>query len=119
MARFKLDPSAPSNMTEQERTRLEAMTDAEITAAALTDPDNPPMTEAEIERYAFAALAQRARAATGLTQRAFADRFRIGYDRLRDIERGRSRKPDTALAAYFRVILHDPKAVASALEAAE
>ncbi|MFA5122998.1 hypothetical protein [Zavarzinia sp.] len=67
------------------------------------------MTDAEITA---AALAQRTRAATGLPQRAFADR-------LRDIERGRSRKPDTALAAYFRVILHDPKAVASALEAAE
>ncbi len=30
--------------------RLDAMTDEEIEAAALSDPDNPPMTAEEIER---------------------------------------------------------------------
>jgi uncharacterized protein (DUF4415 family) len=34
----------------RERARLDAMTDAEITAAARSDPDNPPISAAEFKR---------------------------------------------------------------------
>jgi hypothetical protein len=37
--------------TPTQRARLLAMTDEEITAAASSDPDNPPLTDAEIERF--------------------------------------------------------------------
>ena len=40
----------PSRMTEAERARILAMTEEEIEAAALADPDNPPWTDEELER---------------------------------------------------------------------
>lgn len=119
MAKFKLDPANPPKMMEAERARLETMTDEQITAAALADPDNPPMAEAEIDGIAMAALAQRVRKSRGLTQQEFAARYRINYGRLRDLEQGRGTRPDTALAAYLRVIQKEPEAVDRALSAAE
>ena len=44
MARFTLDPNSPPELTVAERARLEALSDAEITASALADPDNPPLS---------------------------------------------------------------------------
>ncbi|MDP2009114.1 MAG: hypothetical protein Q8K11_02950 [Phenylobacterium sp.] len=48
--RFTLAPDNPPRMTAQQLARLDAMTDAQITAAAESDPDNPPLTVAELER---------------------------------------------------------------------
>lgn len=44
------------SLTPRERARLDAMTDAEITAAARSDPDNPPISAAEFKRMEFAAM---------------------------------------------------------------
>ncbi|MGO4124497.1 XRE family transcriptional regulator [Inquilinus sp. YAF38] len=115
MARFTLDPKNPPELTPEEQARLEAMTDEEITAAALSDPDNPPMTEEEIDRIAAARAAKIARQRTGLTQREFARRYRINFGRLRDIEQARNARADSALVAYLTVIAHDPEAVDRAL----
>jgi uncharacterized protein (DUF4415 family) len=35
-------------LTRKQKARLDAMTDDEITAAARSDPDNPPLTDAEL-----------------------------------------------------------------------
>jgi putative transcriptional regulator len=40
----------PYRMTEAERARILVMTDEEIEAAALADPDNPPWTDEELEQ---------------------------------------------------------------------
>ena len=40
----------PFALTPVQQARLDAMTDAEITAAAKADPDNPPLTAAEFSR---------------------------------------------------------------------
>lgn len=48
--RFTLDPTSAPELTADELARLDAMTDAQITAAAESDPDNPPLTVAELER---------------------------------------------------------------------
>jgi uncharacterized protein (DUF4415 family) len=37
-------------LTPAQRRRLDAMTDAQIAKAAKSDPDNPPLTESELER---------------------------------------------------------------------
>ncbi len=88
--KFTLDPKNPPELTPEQRARLGAMTDEEITAAAQDDPDNPPMTEEEIDRIAAARAAKIARRRTGLTQREFARRYRINFGRLRDIEQARN-----------------------------
>lgn len=54
LVRFTLDPANPPKLTAEEIARLDAMTDAEITAAAESDPDNPPLTVAELDRMEVA-----------------------------------------------------------------
>ena len=38
-------------MTPADWARLDALTDEEITAAALSDPDNPPLTDEQLARF--------------------------------------------------------------------
>lgn len=57
------------------------------------------------------------RRSTGLTQAAFAMRYSLSLNRLRDWEQGRSR-PDSAARAYLLVIEHEPQAVDRALKVA-
>lgn len=114
MVRFKLSSESLPALTEAERARLAAMSDAEITAAALADPDNPPLTDVELARMEAAQLVRRVRVRTGLSQSGFAERFRISLGRLRDLEQGRTR-PDSALLAYLAVIDREPEAVRRAL----
>lgn len=79
------------------------------------EPDaDAPLTDDEFRRGYGAMLARRARSATGLTQRAFADRYGIPAASLRDWEQGR-RVPDSATQSYLRVIARMPEAIAKAL----
>jgi putative transcriptional regulator len=114
MVRFVLDPSAPPKLTTVERERLEHMTDAEITAAAMTDPDNPPLSAEELAQLEAARFIRSVRATSGLSQERFASVYRIKPGRLRDLEQGRTR-PDSALLAYLTVISREPDAVRRAL----
>jgi putative transcriptional regulator len=114
-ANFTLDPNNLPTMTPEETARLDAMTEEDILAAAESDPDNPPLTEAELDGFHAARAAKRARQAAGMTQKAFADAFKIGHDRLRDIESARNKRSDTALLAYLAVIENDPEGVARVL----
>jgi putative transcriptional regulator len=114
MARFKLDPNNPPALTETERTRLDAMTDADIIAAAMSDADNLPLSAEELARMQAASVVRRVRTRTGLSQDRFAKRYHINVGRLRDLEQGRT-KADSALLAYLAVIDREPEAVNRAL----
>jgi len=118
MRRFVLDPNNPPVMSKKARERLDAMTDEEITAAAESDPDNPPLTEEELARIRLARYIQAVRARTGLSQPQFAERYHISVGRLRDLEQART-QPDSAMLAYLAVIEHEPDAVNRALREAE
>lgn len=76
-----------------------------------------PLTDAEFERGYAAMLARRTRAATSLSQHAFAARYGMTAGAVRDWEQGR-RVPDTATQSYLRVIARIPEAVAKALHGA-
>jgi putative transcriptional regulator len=95
--------------------RLHRMTDEEIEAAARTDPDAQPMTEAELAQTFRPADITAIRKRLGLSQSAFARRFQINLRTLQDWEQGR-RAPEDIARAYLRVIAHDPATVAAALE---
>jgi putative transcriptional regulator len=98
--------------TKHDWTRADAMTEAEIHAAALADPDAQPLTS---ERPMTRTPQVRAiRRALGLSQEEFAARFHIPLGTLRDWEQGR-KEPDTATRAYLRVIGYNPAAVTEAL----
>lgn len=114
MVRFTLDPENLPELTPEQRARLDAMTDAEITAAE-SDPDNPPLTEDELRKMDAVRRVREVRARTGLSQARFARAYRINVARLRDLEQGRT-QADSALMAYLTVIEREPEAVRRALE---
>jgi putative transcriptional regulator len=93
---------------------LRRMTEDEINAAALTDPDNPPRTPEREKHLKRVPQVKVMRRALGLTQEEFAARFQIPLGTLRDWEQGKA-QPDQAARAYLRVIARNPKAVVEAL----
>jgi len=90
------------------------MTDEEVLAAALSDPDNPPLSDEELSRMRPASTAKRVRRKLGLSREEFSRRYRIPIDTLRDWEFHRS-EPDDAARAYLQVIEREPDAVERAL----
>ena len=95
--------------------RFDAMTEAEIHAAALSDPDAQPLTPDSIRRMKRTPQVKIIRRALGLSQEEFAARFHIPLGTLRDWEQSR-KEPDAAARAYLTVIARNPKAVSDALQ---
>lgn len=95
--------------------RLDAMTDEDIIAAALSDPDAAqPATPEQLKRARRISPAKHLRWKLGLSQAEFAKRFRIPLGTLRDWEQHRS-EPDQAAQAYLKVIAADAGFVERAL----
>ena len=90
------------------------MSDAEIEAAALSDPDNPPLTADQLSNMRRVALSKRIRQKLGLSREQFSQSFRIPLNTLSDWERHHS-EPDTAMRAYLQVIEQEPELVQRAL----
>jgi|ERR1700677_2099053 putative transcriptional regulator len=97
--------------------RLRPMTDEEVHAAAMADPDARPMTEAEWNAARKVPRTKTLRRALRLTQQEFAARYQIPLGTLRDWEQGKA-EPDQSARAYLRAIAGDPVAVERALQAA-
>jgi putative transcriptional regulator len=93
---------------------IRPMTEEEIYAAALSDPDNPPRTQEQLKRMKRVPRVKTIRRALGLTQEEFAARYHIPLGTLRDWEQGRT-EPDQPTRAYLQVIATDPEGVRRAL----
>jgi putative transcriptional regulator len=94
--------------------RFDAMTEEDVHAAALRDPDARPLTSEQLASMRRVPLAKTLRRALGLTQEEFAARYQIPLGTLRDWEQGRA-DPDQPARAYLRAIAGDPDAVLRAL----
>ncbi len=94
--------------------RLRNMTEEEIEANALSDPDNPPISDEELKRFRRVPNPQRIRTELNLTQEEFSEQFRIPLGTLRDWEQGK-KTPDSAARTLLRVIEKEPEAVLRAL----
>jgi putative transcriptional regulator len=90
------------------------MNEAEVEAAAISDPDNPPLTAATLAKLTPVPRIKTLRRALALTQEEFAARYQIPLGTLRDWEQGRS-QPDQPTRAYLTVIARDPEGVRTAL----
>ena len=99
-----------------ERPPMRPMTDEEVEAAALSDPDCPPLTEEELARLKPVSRVKRLRWALHLSREEFASRYGIPLDTIRDWERGQS-EPDQTSSAYLHVIAADPEMVERLLQA--
>jgi len=93
------------------------MTDAQIQAAALADPDAQPLTPEKLAGMKQTPRVKMIRRALGLTQEEFSARFQIPLGTLRDWEQGVA-EPDQAARAYLKAIAGDAAAVQRALAAA-
>lgn len=94
--------------------RLEKMTEEEIIANALSDPDNPPLTEEDFANSRRLPDARQIRQKLGMTQVQFAEAFDIPLGTLRDWEQ-LPIVPDRAASNFLIVIERFPQEVIEAL----
>jgi putative transcriptional regulator len=95
--------------------RVDAMTEDEIEANALSDPDNPPITSERLSGMKPVPNAREIRQRLCMTQEQFAARFHLRVGTVRDWEQG-LKEPDSAAKTLLRVIDKNPEAVLQALE---
>lgn len=95
-------------MTPENWARLDAKTDEEIEAAALSDPDNPPLTEEELKRFRRPALARRLRLKLKMGVETFCTAYGIPLDTLRSWERHEA-EPTPTEFAYLKLIEREPE----------
>lgn len=100
---------------ETDWTYLREMTEEEIEAGALSDPDNPPLTDEELKTFRRVPNPKEIRKKLHMTQEQFSIRFRVPLGTLRDWEQG-VKQPDSAARSYLRVIEKVPQTVMQALE---
>jgi putative transcriptional regulator len=93
---------------------FDALSDEEVIARAMADPDNKPLTKVDLRRMKRRPRVYLVRRALHMTQEEFADAYRIPIGTLRDWEQGRT-EPDQANRAYLRIIALDPEFVKRAL----
>jgi putative transcriptional regulator len=94
---------------------FDAMSEAKRHRAALSDPDCPPASEAQLARARRVPTVRALRKKLNLTQEEFAARFHLPLGTVRDWEQG-AHVPDKAAQVLLTVIARDPDAVARALE---
>jgi putative transcriptional regulator len=96
-------------------TPVAPVSEADIEAAAVSDPDNPPLTPERQAQLRPVPRVKTLRRALGLTQEEFAARYHIPLGTLRDWEQGRS-QPDQPARAFLAVIARAPEDVAELLK---
>ena len=112
ITRFRLDPKKPPKTDWR---AFDAMSEEERHRAAVSDPDSPPATEAQLARAQRVPSVRALRERLKLTQEEFAARFHLPLGTVRDWEQG-AHRPDKAAQVLLKVIARDPEAVARALE---
>lgn len=95
--------------------RFRALTDEEVTAAALADPDAQPLSPERLARMRRVPSPRRIRTELNeMTQERFARLFQIPLGTLRDWEQN-AHMPDAASKALLRIIEREPLVAACAL----
>ena len=112
ITRYRLNPKRPPKTDWR---AFDAMSEEERHRAALSDPDAPPATEAQLARARRVPSVRALRKKLGLSQVEFAARFHLPLGTVRDWEQG-AHRPDKAAQVLLTVIAKDPDAVARALE---
>ena len=112
ITKFRLNPRKPPKTDWR---AFDAMSEAQHHRAAVSDPDCPPATEAQLARARRVPTVRALRKKLKLTQQEFATRFHLPLGTVRDWEQG-AHLPDRAAQVLLTVIAKDPDAVARALE---
>ena len=112
--KFERDPANPPTLTPGQRSRLNAMTDADVEAAALADPDAQPLTGEQLAQFERVPNIKAIREKLHLSQKQFAETFGFSPSLVRDWEQDRF-LPDRVARTLLKVIAHNPRAVQEAL----
>lgn len=96
----------PKGQTDWDR--LRALTDEDINATALSDPDCPPLTEEQLSRFRRVNAIKDIRGRLGMTQAAFSAAFCLPLSTVRDWEQGRT-TPDAPARTLLTAISRDPE----------
>ena len=113
ITRVKLDASN-RRAGKTDWARLKSMSDEEVHKAALADPDNPPLSEQELDRLKPPPQVKAIREELGMTQREFASAYHLSVATVRDWEQGRY-LPDQAARTLLKLIARKPRVVERAL----
>ena len=101
---FKLNPKKPPKTDWR---AFDAMSEEERHQAALSDPECPPATAAQLARARRVPTVRALRKKLNMTQEEFAARFHLPLGTIRDWEQG-AHRPDKAAQVLLRVIANDP-----------
>lgn len=102
----KVGEASPRGQTDW--ARVAAMTDEEVLAAALSDPDAQPLDPEVLAKMRRVPSMKTLRQRLGMTQAGFAEAFGLPISTLRDWEQGRS-LPDAPARALLRAIEREPE----------
>jgi len=94
--------------------RVRNMTEDEVIANALSDPDNPPLADEDFEEMELVPNVYIIRNRLGLTQLEFAETYGIALELIQRWEQGPS-FPDSAARSFLRVIEQDPEGTRATL----
>jgi putative transcriptional regulator len=105
-----LKPGDAPPVSKTDWARLDAMTDEEVIAAALSDPDAQPLSPEALAKMKRVSRVKVLRQRLGMTQAEFAEAFHLPITTLRDWEQRRS-TPDAPARALLLAIERDPEAM--------
>lgn len=111
MVRVTHKPGDPPLKTRTDGARVAALTEKEIHAAAVADPDAQPLPR-DMRGLTRIPNVKQMREKIGLTQEEFASVYRIPLGTLRDWEQ-RRKFPDAPARAYLQTIASGPDVVAA------
>ena len=106
--RVTVKPGEVPPRGETDWPRVHAMTDEEVLAAALSDPDAQPLDPEALAKMRRISPVKALRQRLGMTQAEFAEAFRLPISTLRDWEQRRS-TPDAPARALLQAIEREPE----------
>jgi putative transcriptional regulator len=106
--RVTVKPGEAPPRGETDWARVKAMTDEEVMAAALADPDAQPLDPEMLAKMRRISPVKALRQRLGMTQVEFAEAFGLPISTLRDWEQRRS-TPDAPARALLRAIEREPE----------
>lgn len=116
MVRYTLDPNKPPELTPDDRARYDALTDDEIDQIAEEDPENPPLSDEQLDRMVAGRDVREARGAAGLSLHAFATTLGIPVLTVRNWEESRV-MPEPAALTLLRLVKANPALILGMIKA--
>jgi putative transcriptional regulator len=110
ITRVTVKPGEKLPHSTNDSARIAALSDADVIAAAKSDPDALPMTPEQLTAMQRVSRVKVLRQRLDMTQEAFAKAFHLPVTTLRDWEQRRS-LPDAPARALLLAIERDPETV--------